>query len=719
MPANTTLTNGVGTFSATLQSPGDQTLVATDTVTSSLFGSTLIHARGLVVTNLTPNAAGYTAQFNKPFDPAQLNLYDAANTFGPDDAPLISGNTVDTMLFGGNISGGFFTLGFNGVSSATIAYSTDPATLQNNIQTALNNLSTIGVSAAGNNSLVSVASDLGSATVTFQNALGLSVQPALTSSSNLTGQTTSVTVGVPSFAPLVNGTLLIGASNAADSLTFGGTITGGTFTLAFNGVTSNTITYSAVASTLQGNIQTALNALSSVGVSANGNNSLVSVVGNSATVTFQNSLGLLAQPPLTVASNSLTGSNSPSVTAAIALVGGPNTKVTFVETGIGSTGVLTAGSYALTFRSATNGFRDLSGSTLGLLDGNNDGVAGDNYTTTFTVAGTPTVMLNIPDFSRGPDSSRIVRVPNSAGSAVENLVFTGAPTGGTFTLSFNNTIAPFNSTLNVTTGTISYSTNAATLVSNIQAALNQLATPLPSTANYVGTANNAGNMAVAGTVATSLTVTFQFDLGGAPQPLMALASNSLTGGASPSLTVSTKTAGINSGIPITLNGASNLTDAAFNLSYNPAYLNLGVAATAGTLTAPFTFNTSTSSTFTLVGTPSNGVASFSFHSSVALNGTVTLGQIVAKVLNSTASSYKGKELLDLSSTTLNGVNIGAVDAITLGTGSNKATGGSFQLAFNGATTGQINYSSTASTLAGNIKTALEAAAGDWRPTTRW
>src|SRR5262249_56673649 len=39
LPANATLTNGVGTFSATLKTAGTQTIAATDTVTSSITGT--------------------------------------------------------------------------------------------------------------------------------------------------------------------------------------------------------------------------------------------------------------------------------------------------------------------------------------------------------------------------------------------------------------------------------------------------------------------------------------------------------------------------------------------------------------------------------------------------------------------------------------------------------------------------------------------------------
>ena len=38
LPANSTLTNGVGTFSATLNTSGTQTITATDTVTSTIAG---------------------------------------------------------------------------------------------------------------------------------------------------------------------------------------------------------------------------------------------------------------------------------------------------------------------------------------------------------------------------------------------------------------------------------------------------------------------------------------------------------------------------------------------------------------------------------------------------------------------------------------------------------------------------------------------------------
>ncbi len=42
LPADAPLTNGVGTFNATLRAPGSQTLTATDTVNSAITGSATI-----------------------------------------------------------------------------------------------------------------------------------------------------------------------------------------------------------------------------------------------------------------------------------------------------------------------------------------------------------------------------------------------------------------------------------------------------------------------------------------------------------------------------------------------------------------------------------------------------------------------------------------------------------------------------------------------------
>ena len=70
-------------------------------------------------------------------------------------------------------------------------------------------------------------------------------------------------------------------------------------------------------------------------------------------------------------------------------------EITFIKTG----GVLLPDTYNVTLRSATSGFRN---ATVGLLDGNHDGIGGDNYITSFTVSPTTDVVVSISDFTRGP-----------------------------------------------------------------------------------------------------------------------------------------------------------------------------------------------------------------------------------------------------------------------------------------------------------------------------
>jgi hypothetical protein len=61
--ANSTLTNGVGTFSATLKTAGTQTITATDTVSSSITGSSTITVSAAAATHFTVSApAAVTAQ---------------------------------------------------------------------------------------------------------------------------------------------------------------------------------------------------------------------------------------------------------------------------------------------------------------------------------------------------------------------------------------------------------------------------------------------------------------------------------------------------------------------------------------------------------------------------------------------------------------------------------------------------------------------------------
>jgi N-acetylneuraminic acid mutarotase len=79
LPADATLTGGVGVFKVTLNTGGSQTITATDAVFASpltITGtSSPITTRGLTVTTFTTTATGFTATFNKPFAPGAIALY--------------------------------------------------------------------------------------------------------------------------------------------------------------------------------------------------------------------------------------------------------------------------------------------------------------------------------------------------------------------------------------------------------------------------------------------------------------------------------------------------------------------------------------------------------------------------------------------------------------------------------------------------------------------
>lgn len=79
------------------------------------------------------------------------------------------------------------------------------------------------------------------------------------------------------------------------------------------------------------------------------------------------------------------------------------TTVTFIATD----GPLAADTYTATLRSASDGFTDLADGEL--LDGDDNGTAGGNFVTTFTVASPASLVVGLPDIVRGP--SQTVQLP--------------------------------------------------------------------------------------------------------------------------------------------------------------------------------------------------------------------------------------------------------------------------------------------------------------------
>jgi hypothetical protein len=82
---------GIHTFSATFNTPGSQTVTARDTGNGAINGtSNAIATRGLEVLGVAVQPSGFTLTFNKPFNPAVLNLYDGgSSTLSPADLTLV------------------------------------------------------------------------------------------------------------------------------------------------------------------------------------------------------------------------------------------------------------------------------------------------------------------------------------------------------------------------------------------------------------------------------------------------------------------------------------------------------------------------------------------------------------------------------------------------------------------------------------------------------
>lgn len=106
-------------------------------------------------------------------------------------------------------------------------------------------------------------------------------------------------------------------TDEVQTLTIGGTPTGGTFKLKFKSFITAAITWTATDATLVSNIDTALGALASIGGASNitaAAGTVTSGIGT-ITLTFVAAQGKKVQPLITVANNSLTGT---SPTLAIA-----------------------------------------------------------------------------------------------------------------------------------------------------------------------------------------------------------------------------------------------------------------------------------------------------------------------------------------------------------------------------------------------------------------
>ena len=149
---------------------------------------------------------------------------------------------------------------------------------------------------------------------------------------------------------------------------------------------------------------------------------------------------------------------------------------------------------------------------------------------TLTGAGSPTVGL-------------AHTTTGAVGAAVQTLSVTGTPTGGGFALSFGGQA----------TSSIPFNATAAA----VQTALTALGS--------IG----AGNVVCAGgpLPGTAVTITFAGSLAAGPQPLIAVAANTLTGGTNPAPAIASTTTGVATADVQTLSLTGGPTAGTFTLTF--------------------------------------------------------------------------------------------------------------------------------------------------------
>ncbi len=213
LPANTTLTNGVGTLSATLKTAGNQTITATDTVTSSITGTSstisVTPAAAMHFSVSAPASAGQNISFN--FTVTALDQFNNTATGYSGTVHFTSSDGTATLPANSTLTNGVGTL------AATLK------TLGNQTITATD---TVNSGITGTSGNISVAGPMSFVVTTLADSGAGSLRAAITNAN------ASVSGGAITFS--VTGT--INLLSALPALTQNMTITGpGASSLAIDG----------------------------------------------------------------------------------------------------------------------------------------------------------------------------------------------------------------------------------------------------------------------------------------------------------------------------------------------------------------------------------------------------------------------------------------------------------------------------------------------------
>jgi hypothetical protein len=343
-------------------------------------------------------------------------------------------------------------------------------------------------------------------------------------------------------------------ASALQTLSVSGGPTGGSFSLSFRGQTSAAIGFNATAA----QVQTALQSTPTIGaggVTCAGG----PLPGTAVQIFFAGPLAFHAQPLITIGTNGLTGGATPAPSVLLTTAGA---LVSDVQT-ISVSGAPTAGTFQLAFGGQTTApvpfnatAAQIETALAGLSNVGASGVVcsggalpGANVTVTFagplSVGAQPVISAAGSTLTgAGSPTVQLAHTATGAvGAAVQTLSVTGTPTGGGFALSFGGQ----------TTGSIPFNATAAA----VQTALTAL--------GGIG----AGNVVCAGgpLPGTAVTITFAGSLAVGPQPLIAVAANTLTGGTTPAPAIANTTAGVATTDVQTLSLTGGPTAGTFTLTF--------------------------------------------------------------------------------------------------------------------------------------------------------
>ena len=494
LPAAATLLNGTGTFSLTLNSAGSETLSAVDSFNSAAVGTSAISVAPIAPSQLTVTApAAVTA--GKPIV-VTVTALDAAGYITTGFADTLQFTSSDGQALlppGSTLTGGvgFFAVVLKTAGTQMITL-TDPSNPFLNGTSAAVTVSPAGTSQfAISGPPTAVAGSPVSFSITAEDSFGNltagftgAVQLASTDTAAKLPASVRVTAGTGTFnatletsaagTPGRPGAQVIVATDAANSsLTGTGHIVVQDLTVSIFGPTSNGFL---------------------VAFDKPVDPATLNLYSGPADVLLMNSAGNVVNGSLVL--NTISGWPQ-------------DASFTFVAAG----GVLAAGNYTVTLVGGPGEITDAGGTQL---DGNDSGIPGTNYTASFTVASTPSLVLSIPSFARGPDSNSDILLPNATGSGIP-LTLTGAVglTSVTFNLTYNPALLNISGAQSGPAGALTLSSNAPGVASfsfqsstplNGTVALGYLVAQVPNSAaaSYKSKALlHLGNIAVNGTAAAA------------------------------------------------------------------------------------------------------------------------------------------------------------------------------------------------------------------------